>query len=173
MVDRRYNAGMKRLLLIRHAKSSWDDLSLRDFDRGLNKRGNRDAPEMGRRLVARKLLPDAFVVSTACRARETAKLITGELGFSADQIDFRDELYLSSPAVMLDVIRQTPKEVETLALVAHNPGITELANQLAGGRRIDNMPTCAIATFELPIEDWRRAGREAELVDFDYPKRET
>ena len=164
---------MKRLLLIRHAKSSWEDLALRDFDRDLNERGRRDAPRMGERLAARGDRPDVFVVSTARRARSTAELLAAELAFPIDRIGFRDELYLSSPAVMLDVIRQTAKEVETLALVAHNPGITELANQLAGGRRIDNMPTCAIATFQLPIDDWRQAGREAELVDFDYPKRES
>lgn len=163
---------MKTVLLIRHAKSDWDDPSRRDFDRGLNGRGRRDAPEMGRRLAARQIMPDAFVVSTARRARATAQLISGELGFPADQIGFRDELYLASPEVMLDVIRQTPEDVETLALVAHNPGMTELASRLAGGGQIDNMPTCAIATFELPIDDWREAGRQARLVDFDYPKRE-
>ena len=162
---------MKRLLLIRHAKSSWEDLALRDFDRDLNKRGRNDAPKMGKRLVAQGDRPDAFVVSTARRAKATAELLAAELEFPIDRIDFRDELYLSSPEVMLDVIRQAPKEAGTLALVAHNPGITELVNKLAGGRRIDNVPTCGVAIFELPIDDWSQIGREAELVDFDYPKR--
>lgn len=170
--DCRYNLRMKTLILIRHAKSSWDDLSLRDFDRDLNKRGRRDAPEMGRRLAARYAILDAFVVSTACRARATAELMAGELDFPPERIEFRDELYLASPSTMLDVIRQVPDSVQTLALLAHNPGITELANRLSGGRRIDNMPTSGVATFNLSADSWRQIGGGAELIDFDYPKRD-
>ena len=170
--NRRYNSRMKTLILIRHAKSSWDDFSQRDFDRDLNGRGRRDAPEMGRRLAARGIAPDAFVVSTACRARKTAELMATGFGFPLEQIEFRDDLYLAGPSTMLNVIRQTADSVQTLALLAHNPGITELANQLAGGRRIDNMPTSGMATFSLAGDSWQAVGRGTELVDFDYPKRD-
>jgi len=162
---------MKQLLLIRHAKSSWDDLSGSDFDRQLSGRGLRDAPIMGRRLAERGLFPDAFLISSAQRTRTTAKLLAGELNFPEADIDQRDALYLASPATMLQLIRQTPEYVQRLALVAHNPGITELTNQLAN-TDINNIPTCGVALLDLGIDSWRDAGRDARLVDFDYPKRQ-
>ncbi len=160
---------MKTLILIRHAKSDWSDFSARDFDRELNERGKRDAPVMGQRLAARDIQPDAFVVSTACRAQETARLMTPALGFSIADIQWKDELYLASPSTMKSVIRQTADHVQTLALLAHNPGITELACQLAG-TDISNMPTCGIITFELPVDRWAELNH-ARLIDFDYPKK--
>ena len=161
---------MKQLILIRHAKSSWDDLSASDFDRDLNNRGRRNAPEMGLRLAERALVPDAFVVSSACRARSTAYLIAEQFGFSQQQIELKNELYLASPSSMLKLIRQTPDDVQRLALLAHNPGITELTNRLAK-TYINNIPTCGMAILELPIESWSEAGNGAHLLDFDYPKR--
>ena len=161
---------MKTLILMRHAKSDWDDFNASDFDRELNARGKRDAPLMGYRLAACAIQPDAFMVSTACRAKSTAELMVPALGFSLAEIDWRDELYLASPSAMKSVIRQTADHVQTLALLAHNPGITELVNQLAG-TDISNVPTCGVITLELPVDHWIDVGNKATLLDFDYPKR--
>jgi phosphohistidine phosphatase len=161
---------MKTLILIRHAKSDWSHFNVRDFDRGLNARGKHDAPLMGQRLAAHDIQPDAFVVSTACRAKATARLIAPALGFSIADIEWKDELYLATPSTMKSVIRQTANHVQTLALLAHNPGITELANQLAG-MDISNVPTCGVVTLELPADHWAEVNNNATLLDFDYPKK--
>ena len=161
---------MKTLILMRHAKSDWGDFSARDFDRELNARGKRDAPLMGQRLAARDIQPDAFTVSTACRAKTTAGLMAPVLGFSLADIQWIDELYLASPATMKSVIRQTADDVQTLALLAHNPGVTELVNQLTN-TDIDNVPTCGVLTLSLPVDHWSELRNNAELIDFDYPKR--
>jgi phosphohistidine phosphatase len=161
---------MKTLVLIRHAKSDWSDFSVRDFDRKLNARGKRDAPIMGQRLAERHIQPDAFTVSTACRAKATARLMAPALGFSFADINWKDELYLSSPSTMKSVIRQTADHVRTLALLAHNPGITELVCQLAN-TDIGNVPTCGVITLELPVDCWSEVSNRARLLDFDYPKK--
>ena len=162
---------MKQLILIRHAKSSWDDLSARDFDRELNERGRYDAPIMGRRLAERALVPDAFLISSSQRTRSTAYLMAEQFGFPAEEIELKNELYLASPSTMLKLIRHTPDHVQRLALLAHNPGITELTNQLAR-TCIHNIPTCGVAILEMSIESWSEAGSRTQLLDFDYPKRE-
>jgi len=165
---------MKTLILIRHAKSSWQDLGASDFDRCLNHRGLHDAPMMGERLAARldasAIGLDAFVCSTARRAAQTAEALAAQLQFPIAGMDWRRELYLSSPETMLDVIRFLPDEAATAALLAHNPGITELAEQLTG-KYFGNVPTCGVITLTLPIESWMDADGRAGLIDFDYPKR--
>ncbi len=161
---------MKQLILIRHAKSSWDDLGARDFDRSLDERGLLDAPEMGRRLAAKDIVPDAILVSPAIRARATASLIAPELGFPSEEVQFKDELYLASAAEMLKLIRQTPDHVQTLVVVAHNPGITELTNRLAK-TYINNIPTSGVAALQVSVEQWQHIDNQALLFDFDYPKK--
>jgi len=166
---------MKTLILIRHAKSSWQDLACSDYDRSLNHRGLHDAPIMGDRLASRLtdsgISLDAFVCSTARRAAQTAESIAAQLQFPIENMDWRRELYLSSPDTMIEAIRSIPDETASAALLAHNPGITELAEQLTG-RYFGNVPTCGVVTITLPIESWLDAGSRAELVDFDYPKRQ-
>ncbi|NWF36640.1 histidine phosphatase family protein [Mariprofundus sp. KV] len=161
---------MKQLILVRHAKSSWDDLSARDFDRDLNDRGHCDAQEMGQRLARRGFKPDAFMISSSRRTRSTAYLMADQLAFSHADIELKDELYLASPSTMLKAIRQTPDHVQRLALLAHNPGITELTNRLAR-TYINNVPTCGLAILEMDISSWNEVGGRALLLDFDYPKR--
>jgi len=166
---------MKTLILIRHAKSSWQDLGASDFDRNLNHRGVHDAPVMGERLAARLdasgISLDAFACSTAHRAAQTAESMAAQLQFPIEGVDWRRELYLASPDTMLGVIRSMPDEAASAALLAHNPGITELAEQLTG-KYFGNVPTCGVITLALPINLWADAGGRAELVDFDYPKRQ-
>jgi len=129
------------LLLVRHAKSSWKHPELDDIDRPLNKRGRRDAPEMGRRLSHRKLIPDLVLCSPAVRTKATAEAIAAEVGYSADQIVINDDLYAASEQEILDAVASTDDRVRTLMVVTHNPVITDLANRFSTSP-IDNVPTC-------------------------------
>ena len=161
---------MKELILIRHAKSSWKDSSLDDRERPLNKRGERDAPEMGARLARRKHKPNLIVSSPAVRALETARIIARKLGYPRKDIAVEDRLYGAGVAELLDVIRNTDESVTTLMLFGHNPGLTELANHL-GPRPIPNLPTCGVLHLRFETETWSVVGyaRGDELL-FDFPK---
>ena len=161
---------MKELILIRHAKSSWKDSSPDDRERPLNKRGERDAPEMGARLARRKHKPNLIVSSPAVRALETARIIARKLGYPRKDIAVEDRLYGAGVAELLDVIRNTDESVTTLMLFGHNPGLTELANHL-GPRPIPNLPTCGVLHLRFETETWSVVGyaRGDELL-FDFPK---
>jgi len=162
----------KQLILIRHAKSDWNHPNLSDFDRLLNERGYRDAPDMGMRLKHHLkpdgMLPDCILSSPAQRAKSTAELIATALDFPTTQIDWRQELYLADSADMMQLIRQIPNHIATLALIAHNPGISMLATALSGISI--SMPTCATVRLACANDDWRSA-EHFTLLDFDYPKR--
>lgn len=163
---------MKQLLLIRHAKSSWKQVGMADFDRPLNPRGERDAPNMGERLSRAGVAPDVIVSSAARRAADTARVFAEQLGHDPAELVLDGELYLASPPELLEAVRRLEPRVEHAALVAHNPGITDFVNALAG-TSIDNVPTCGVARLRLDIEEWRNADAGcAELVEFDYPKRD-
>ena len=162
---------MRRLTLVRHAKSDWSLPGQPDWDRVLNKRGQRDAPEMARRLRARKLKPEAILSSPAVRALSTATIMARELKVPAGIVRQDERLYLAAPSDMLAVIRELGGRAGHLMVFGHNPGITELANRLSAGDRIDNMPTCAVFTALFDVESWDaldwHTGQDAE---FDYPK---
>jgi phosphohistidine phosphatase len=162
---------MKRLTLVRHSKSDWSLPGQQDWDRALNKRGQRDAPEMARRLRARKLKPDAILSSPAVRALATATIMARELKIAPSIVRQDERLYLAGPADMLTVIRELGGNARHLMVFGHNPGITEFANRLSAGDRIDNMPTSAVFTATFAIADWSELdwgnGQDAQ---FDYPK---
>lgn len=162
---------MKRLTLVRHAKSDWSLPGQPDWDRALNKRGQRDAPEMARRLRARKLKPDLILTSPAVRALATATIMARELKVPASIFRHDERLYLAGPNDMLHVIRELGGQAQHLMVFGHNPGITEFANQLSAGDRIDNMPTCAVFTAEFDLPDWSELDWESgQDAEFDYPK---
>ena len=165
---------MKTLILIRHAKSSWNSPGTGDFERVLNARGLSDAPLMGERLAQRlantQQRLDILLSSSAQRAVQTAGLLATALDFAETAIDWHRELYLASPRTMLGMIQSLPDTANTVALVAHNPGITELAEHLTG-RLFGDVPTCSVISMALCIEHWRDAADAAELIDYDYPKR--
>ena len=162
---------MKDLILVRHAKSSWKDSSLDDHSRPLNKRGKRDAPEMGDRLARRGCLPDLIISSSAVRALETARTIAGKLGYPLERIRQEELLYLSGVDVLLEVIRGVDAPVQTLMLFGHNPGFTDLSN-LLGPRDIFNMPTCGVLHLRFDTATWNEIGQVAgEEVFYDFPKR--
>lgn len=162
---------MKRLTLVRHAKSDWSLPGQNDWDRPLNKRGQRDAPEMARRIRSRKLKPELMLSSPAVRAVSTASVMARELNVPVALIAQDERLYLATPADMLTVLRELGGETKHVMMFGHNPGITEFANRLSASDRIDNLPTCGIFTARFDIRDWSAidwgSGEDAE---FDYPK---
>ncbi len=164
---------MKKLYLIRHAKSSWKDVSLQDFERPLSKRGRRNAPEMGQRLRKRGEQADLMLSSPAVRAARTARLIAVENGYPEKKINFCEALYHASSREMLDVVQQTADRVETLFLIGHNPGLNDFANQLCM-QKIDNIVTCGIYVLRCKIGHWQelRLDGRADLLYYDFPKRQ-
>lgn len=139
---------MITLVLVRHAKSDWGDPSLDDHDRPLNDRGRRDAPRMARRLADTGFRPETIVSSTALRARTTAEAFGAEYGVA---VDLEPDLYGAPPQTLLDQAART--RARAVIVVAHDPGMTDLAEQLSSGG-IGHMPTCAVATFIWDEDDW-------------------
>ena len=163
---------MKRLTLLRHAKSSWDNPSLADFDRPLNRRGERDAPDMGQRLAKRNIRPSLIVSSTANRAVTTARIIARAIGYPLEFIHTTRELYLASTGTLLQVLASEGHGFNDVMLVGHNPGMTDLANRVSDAR-IDNIPTCGVFAIDTDVEDWQElAERPGRLAWFDYPKKD-
>ena len=142
---------MKTLLLLRHAKSSRDDTSLRDFDRPLEDRGKRDAPRMGKLLKERGPLPDIIISSPAVRARETAEAFAAAAGIILG-LQFDDKIYDATSAELLKVIRHVSNKSSCAMLVGHNPGFEDLVSRLTGSHK--NMPTAALACIEFKIKSW-------------------
>ena len=163
---------MKILTLIRHAKSSWKDPTLPDWDRPLNKRGRRDAPMMGERLAGREAYADLLISSSAVRAVATAEAIAAEIEYPADEIVVDERLYGADEYEILEVIQGLDDAWERVMLVGHNPGLTDLVNALSP-TGIDNVPTCGIVELTYDTESWALIGRiDPVAVDFDYPKKD-
>ncbi|MES2647361.1 MAG: histidine phosphatase family protein [Bacteroidota bacterium] len=161
---------MKSILFVRHAKSSWDNPAMKDFDRTLNDRGNKDAPMMAKRLLDKKPEIDLFVSSPAIRAFSTAKYFHAGLNGRKEQLVTIPELYHASVVDFYQIIHSLNNSFNTVAIFSHNPGITEMVNSL-GVAKVDNMPTCAIFAVRADINNWN----EFELSPkqfwfFDYPK---
>ena len=165
-------AGTKTLLLIRHAKSDWNDTGLNDQDRPLNERGKKDAPIMAQRLLDAGVPIDLFISSPAKRARKTARIFAKAYGRGKAELILRDELYLAAESVFFDTIGHTADKYNHIAVFSHNPGITMFANELSEAH-IDNIPTCGVFAVTVKSNSW--AGfREAQKTFwfFDYPKLE-
>jgi phosphohistidine phosphatase len=161
---------MKILTLVRHAKSSWGDSALSDQDRPLNERGERDAPEMGRRIAAHGIRPSLIITSPAVRARTTAKIVAGEIGYPVEFLQREDTLYLASLDDLLDAVFSQDEGFNSLMVVGHNPGLTEFANFLVPGIT-NNLPTAGVVSVQMELEDWNLyAEPKAQLLAYDYPK---
>ena len=137
-----------KLWIIRHAKSSWREAGVSDFDRPLNKRGQRDGPVMQAWLKDQDHLPQWLLASDAQRTRQTSEFIQPALDASVSVI-FSHQLYLSTIHTMLDVIAETPTEITSLAILSHNPASTHIVNWLVGEPVIDNLPTLGIARLDI------------------------
>jgi len=163
---------MKTLVIVRHAKSSWDDLSLSDHQRPLSKRGLRDAPIMGTRLADWGPPVDRVISSSAVRALSTAELITQEMGLPWDEIQIEDALYHATEEEMLDLINEQEDYLDGLMLFGHNPGMTYLVMNLSD-IEIDNLPTCGLAVLQFDVNSWSEIGdRIAFTAELDFPKKD-
>ena len=159
----------KTLIIMRHAKSSWDNPGLADYDRPLNKRGLRDASRMAQWLSESELIPDQVIASAACRANQTASIVTNELALETDILETRD-LYLSDYDAYLEQVSYLPNNVETVLVIGHNPTMESLVYLLSG--ESVSMPTAAIAVIQLPIDTWSNqvTSASANLVKHVFPK---
>ena len=163
---------MKTLLIVRHAKSSWDHPDLDDFNRPLNERGLRNAPEMARRLVLRNTIPELILSSPALRAITTAKLFNQQFGRFDEFLKIEKSIYEASRQDLMKLISRQNPDINCLMLVGHNPGLSDLVNWLCETEEI--LSTCAIAQIE--IDDYKWNGWEKScgfLKDLDFPKKNT
>jgi phosphohistidine phosphatase len=164
---------MRRLTLIRHAKSSWDDISLDDFDRPLNSRGLLNAPMMGALLAEHKTRFDLMISSPALRAITTAKLIANEIDYPHSSIQKEASIYESTIEALLTVIHTINDKYTSVALIGHNPGISGLTYHLSQ-QSILSFPTCAIAELELSADRWSDAStKSGDIKRYNYPKKYT
>ncbi|MEX2491133.1 MAG: histidine phosphatase family protein [Nitrospirales bacterium] len=162
---------MKTLYLSRHAKSSWNNSNLSDHARPLNDRGERDAPQMGKRLRKRKPQPTIIIASSAVRAETTATLLAEAIGYPVSDITIDERLYGAEVKDVVSIIGELDNAIDCAMLVGHNPTFTDLINALSGSQ-IENVPTCGIAVLKFPTKTWSKIGEvQGELLDFDYPKK--
>ncbi len=161
---------MKILFLIRHAKAE-TAFTLNDFERPLNERGKADAPMMAKRLLQKKIKIDAFISSPAKRAKKTAELFSAAYGLGDEDIIYVSALYQAPPEIFFEVISHLDEPFNSVAIFAHNPGITHLAQELVPEIKLDNMPTCAVLAVQADIPSWSAfAKSKKEFLFFDYPK---
>lgn len=144
---------MKTLLLIRHAKSSWDNPGLRDINRPLNERGLYDAPRMGRMIRSLGIKPDLLVSSPAKRALTTAQFFAAAFEIPDEAIAINPDIYEAHPTEIIRIIGALPNEAETVLLFGHNPTFTDVANRFTDDY-IDNVPTCGVVHIVSTAPDW-------------------
>ena len=161
---------MKTLILVRHAKSSWDIAGMDDFDRPLNDRGKKDAPEMAKRLKSRDLKIDAFLSSPARRAQKTARYFAKEFNLDNDHVVLVEKLYEASVTAFLEVVSSLDDAQKTAIIFSHNPGITDFVNTLSKVK-LDNMPTCGVFAVAAEVSSWKDFLKaDKQFLFFDYPK---
>lgn len=163
---------MKKLILVRHAKSSWDDPALPDHDRPLNDRGQRDAPKMGERLAKRGVLPDLILSSSAVRALTTAQIIAEKIGYDRKAIVVDRRIYGAQVSTLLYLIQELDDAHKQVMLFGHNPELTELAHRFSDD--IEDMPTCAVVELTFDVKRWVDVVDSKPVeVRFDAPKKHT
>ena len=163
---------MKTIILVRHAKSSWKDPSLDDFDRPLNKRGKRNAPFMGQKLREGNILPDLILSSPAKRARKTATIIAKAVGYPKKKIVLNPDMYHCSGWYLLEMMRNQDDKNDTIMIFGHNPGFNDFADILLERNPVYNIPTTGIYCIRFNVDKWKDIQEgNGESVFFDYPKR--
>lgn len=162
---------MKKLIVVRHAKSSWADPGQKDFDRPLNDRGKNDAPKMAQKLIAEGVKIDAFVSSSAKRARQTCEAFATAYGRDKDEIIYFDKLYHAPAEVYYEAVSEMKNKLDTIAIFGHNPGISDFVNSLHKNDQDFEMPTCAIFAVKADIDKWEDFKKaEKKLMFYKYPK---
>ncbi|MCB9249756.1 MAG: histidine phosphatase family protein [Ignavibacteriales bacterium] len=162
---------MKTLYLLRHAKSSWEDGNLSDFDRPLNERGLRDAPIMGEILKNKIEQPELIISSSAKRAITTAEIIANSFNYEINKIIKEEKIYHSVVSDLMRIIYETPNTIERLMLFGHNPTFTLVVNYLSD-KYIDNLPTCGFVQINFDLKSWEELeSNTGKLILFEYPKK--
>jgi phosphohistidine phosphatase len=160
---------MKRLILIRHAKSSWSSEE-EDYYRPLNKRGLHDAPLMGDILKLKNIYPDIIISSSAKRAAKTSKIIADQLEFNREKIEFTESLYGATINDLNQIISNIDESINTVFIITHNPLITDFSNSINDGFKVENVPTCGIVGINF-IGKWQEFDKKTKNVFlFDFPK---
>ena len=160
---------MKRLILSRHAKSSWKYPELRDIDRPLNKRGRKAAPIMGGALKERGLIPEVIYASPSVRTRMTSALLAEALGFPTEQIEFIDSFYGTSPGGVVQFASKLDESLSSVMLVGHNPTWTDLCHRLTGDY-LENLPTSGIIVIDFDIGHWRELSNQGKINALLIPR---
>lgn len=150
---------MKKLLLMRHAKSSWKDSEIPDHERPLKKKGQKDTEEMGKLLKSKDLKPDLILCSTAKRAKETAEIMAKTCKCEKD-IVYLDSLYMAEPSDILNAIRDQGKDHKTVLVIGHNPGMEAFLQIINGG--VESLPTASIAYVGAQLENWKDLGKHKD-----------
>jgi len=159
----------KKLFIIRHAKSSWKDSSLNDFDRPLNKRGVLNAPFMGIKLKEKNALPDIIISSPALRAKSTAEIIAKKVKYDK-KIVYKRDIYEVGESAVHKILTNLDNENSVVFLFGHNPDLNMLAENYVNFD--ENIPTCGIVEIEFNCKRWKDiSAKNAKLISFDYPKR--
>ena len=160
----------KTVYFIRHAKSSWADPGLRDFDRPLNKRGLRDAPFMAQRLYQLVGKMDKIITSPANRAKTTAYYFAKAFGIAEKEVLLKPEVYHAYSDTLVQVVKEFDDNWESVCLFGHNPGFTSVAN-LFSASFIDNVPTCGIVEIGGGFSSWKGFGdMSTKVLNIHYPK---
>ncbi|HEY4920990.1 MAG TPA: histidine phosphatase family protein [Xanthobacteraceae bacterium] len=168
---------MRRLLLLRHAKSSWAEPGASDHERPLNRRGQEAAPRIGAYLARHKLVPDCVLCSTARRARETWELVAAAVS-AASAATYVERLYDAAPRTLLDLFRHAEPAAKSVLAVGHNPGLQEVATQLIAAGDLDDrerlrekLPTGGLVVIDFAIEEWTKLHtRSGRLERFVVPR---
>ena len=159
---------MKKLIIVRHSKSSWKDMSLSDFNRPLNGRGKSDGPLMADYLKSKINKIDYLHSSSSVRTFETSKYFINQIQFG--KVEYDDSLYHSSATSILNMIRSYSDNYQSSMIIAHNPGLTNLINNITN-ISLDNLPTTGIAEIEFNCDRWSKISYEnSDLVDLKFPK---
>ncbi|WP_458701636.1 SixA phosphatase family protein [Sulfurospirillum sp. 1307] len=162
---------MKKLYLIRHAKSSWKEIGMSDFERPLNKRGKKDLPYMANRLKDFNIMPDLILSSPAKRAKKTAQKIAEIIGYDEKKIVYKETLYDSSYTTYRYLLDSLDDNLNEVFIVGHNPTITEVGEKLSGAI-LTNIPTCSIVCIEFDVDIFQEIKEESgKILFFDYPKK--
>jgi len=162
---------MKRIHIIRHAKSDWAESGLKDIDRPLNERGQRNAPEMALRLASRGAKTDFILCSPARRTRDTMAFFLQEFNVSTEPIRFEPRIYEAPWRNLVVALQDYPNDSNEAFFIGHNFGVSQLVEYLTEENL--PMPTCAIATIDLYVDEWSHITANCgKLVYYDYPKKE-
>jgi len=162
---------MKKLYLIRHAKSSWKNPGMSDIERPLNKRGKRDAPFMGKLLNNVGAKPDVIITSPAQRALRTSKVMAEELDYPVKNIIINKLIYEADTNELISIIKSIPDEVNIAMFFGHNPGLTFVNNYLTD-KYIDNIVTCGIVEIEFNCDSWKDVNENTgNVISYEYPKK--